>query len=116
LGKESFVIDTPQYLTGTTSLSGFFFDISIKNFTNLIAIMQTELPTMNRFVYLAGSTRLAIFTENEQVIYFNFRDPENLQEQFEKYHTLQEHYEKFQNIASIDLGSLDKNKVIIRKK
>lgn len=78
--------------------------------------MQDNIPDMNRFVYLVGSTRLAIFTTNEQVIYFNFRGPESLQEQFEKFHTLQQHYAEFTNLSSIDLGSLDATKVIVRKK
>jgi hypothetical protein len=116
LGKESFVVDTPQYLTGITTLSGFFFEISIRNFTHLIAVMQQEIPNMNRFVYLAGSSRLAIFTDKEQTLYFNFRDPEDLQEQFDKYHTLQQKYADFDKIALMDLGALDEHKVIVRKK
>jgi hypothetical protein len=72
LGRESFVIDTPQYLTGVTSLSGFFFEISLNDFQHIIPLMQEHVPNMNRFVYLVGSTRLAIFTDNEQTLYFNF--------------------------------------------
>ena len=78
--------------------------------------MQEHIPNMNRFVYLVGSTRLAIFTDAQQVIYFNFRGPDNLQEQFEKYHTLQQYYPNFDSIASIDLGSLDATKVIVKKR
>jgi hypothetical protein len=59
-GANSFVVDTPRYLTGTTSLNGFFFEFSIADFRYLIEVMQKEIPTMNRFVYLAGSKRLAI--------------------------------------------------------
>jgi hypothetical protein len=116
LGRDSFIVETPQYLTGTTSLNGFFFEISINNFTNLITVMQQEIPNMTRFVYLAGSSRLAIFTDNEQTLYFNFRNPDNLQEQFDKYHILQQQYANFDTIATMDLGSLDKTKVIVRKK
>jgi hypothetical protein len=71
---------------------------------------------MNRFVYLVGSTRLAIFTDNEQTLYFNFHWPESLEVQFEKYHTLQQYYTDFKSIATIDLAALDISKVIIRKK
>ncbi|MDR0369648.1 MAG: hypothetical protein LBH96_03960 [Candidatus Peribacteria bacterium] len=78
--------------------------------------MEENIPNMNRFVYLAGSTRFAIFTDNEQVLYFNFQGKESLTTQFEKYHNLQQHYENFNKLASIDLGSLDETKVIVRKK
>jgi hypothetical protein len=116
LGSESFVVDTPKYLTGTTALSGFFFEISITDFMYLIETMQQEIPNMNRFVYLAGSKRLAIFTDDEQTIYFNINDKEHLQEQFQKYHTLQQYYPSLNKIATLDLGSLDTTKVIVRKK
>lgn len=116
LGMESFTIDTPQYLTGTATLSGFFHQISLKDFSNIVPIIQENITNMNRFVYLAGSTRLAIFTNNEQVLYFNFQWPESLNEQLQKYHNLQQYYENFNKLASIDLWSLDETRVIVRKK
>ena len=72
LGLNSFSIDTPQYLSGLTVLSGFFFEISLSDFQRIVPLMQEQIPNMNRFVYLVGSTRFAIFTDNEQVLYFNF--------------------------------------------
>jgi hypothetical protein len=73
LGSESFIVDTPQYLTGTPNLSGFFHQINLNDFTNILPLIQENIPNMNRFVYLAGSTRFAIFTDNEQVLYLNFQ-------------------------------------------
>jgi hypothetical protein len=116
LGIESFMVDTPRYLTGTTSLSGFFFDVSVQEMMDLINVIQKEIPTMNRFVYLAGSKRFAIFTQTEQTVYINLNDEESLQEQLTKYHMLQQYYPSIQRLATIDLGSLDATKIIVRKK
>jgi hypothetical protein len=116
LGQDTFIVDTPQYLSGVATLDGFFFQISLQNFLYLIPIVQKEFPNMNRFVYLAGSTRLVIFTNGEKTIYLNLQDPEKLDEQLNKYHMLQNYYKDFDKIAVIDLGSLDETKVTIRKK
>ena len=116
LWRESFIIDTPQYLTGTTNLSGLFFEINVDTFTKIVPMIQEEIPNITRFVYLAGSSRIAIFNDNDQVIFFNITTPENLQIQFEKYHNLQQYYQNFDRLASIYLWSLDENKIIVRKK
>ncbi|MDR2415991.1 MAG: hypothetical protein LBD75_05300 [Candidatus Peribacteria bacterium] len=116
LGTESFVVDTPQYLTGTTSLSGFFFEISVSDMVSLISLMQKEIPDMNRFVYLVGSKRFALFTQAGQTVYVNLSDKESIQDQLTKYHTLQQYYPSLDKLATIDLGSLNTMKVIVRKK
>jgi hypothetical protein len=114
IGAETFVIDTPQYLTGTTSLSWFFYEIPLETFIKIVPLIHAEIPNIVRFVYLAGSPRLALFTDNGQTIYLNITNSEALQEQFKKYHTLQEHYENFGKLGTIDLGSLDESKTIVR--
>ena len=116
LGEGSFIVETPQYLTGTTSLSGFFFEISLSDFLHIIPLMQERIPNMHRLVYLVGSRRLAIFVDDGKVLYFNFRGVESLQEQFEKYRMLQQYYGGLDSVATVDLGSLDATKVIVRKK
>ena len=116
LGHDSFIVDTPQYLTGISTLSGFFYQVRLIDFIHIIPLIQEHVPNMNRFVYLAGSTRFAIFTDNGQTLYFNFQGQESLNEQFEKYHNLQQYYKDFDRLTTIDLGSLDETKVIVRKR
>lgn len=117
--EELLTIETPQYLTWTNSLDGFFFEISLPEFLQIAKLAKKEFwNNMLRFVYLAGSTRFAIFTSDQKVLYFNFPEWWNIEDQWNsqifKYNTLREKYDKFWNIDKIDLWSLENNKTIIK--
>ena len=72
---------------------------------------------MKRFVYLAGSTRIAIFDEDDKTLYFNFPEWEPISKQWntqlEKYYKLKDNYQNFNKIEKIDLWALEENKTII---
>lgn len=112
-----FVIETPMYLSWTTNLNGFFFELNLTKFLQIIPLAKEAFPNMERFVYLAGSTRIAIFTD-DKTLYFNFPDWWSIEDQWNlqisKYNTLKEKYSKFNNIRTIDLWALEKNKTIIK--
>ena len=114
-----FLIESPQYLSWTTNLDWFFFEISLEKFMKIISLIKEEFwSNMIRFVYLAWSTRFAIFTSDQKTLYFNFPEWTDIQEQREKqifkYNTLRERYQNFGNIRTIDLWALEDNKVIIK--
>ena len=73
---------------------------------------------MKRFVYLAGSTRFAVFTSDDKTLYFNFPKWWSVEEQrnlqVSKYNILKEKYDKFSSVWTIDLWSLENNKTIIK--
>lgn len=116
--EQLLTIETPMYLSGTNSLSGFFFDVSLSDMVQIIYLAHETFPNMERFVYLAGSTRFAIFTSDGKTLYFNFprwweiEDQRNLQ--ISKYNILKEKYDKFSSVWTIDLWSLENNKAIIK--
>jgi hypothetical protein len=117
--EQLLTIETPQYLTWTSSLDWFFFEISLPEFLQIAKLAKEEFwHNMLRFVYLAGSTRFAIFTSDQKTLYFNFPDGWNIEDQWNsqifKYNTLREKYDKFWNIDKIDLWSLENNKTIIQ--
>jgi len=117
--EQLLTIETPQYLTWTTSLDWFFFDISLPEFIQIATLAKEEFwSNMLRFVYLAWSTRFAIFTSDYKVLYFNFPDWWNIEDQRNsqifKYNTLREKYDKRGNVEKIDLWSLENNKTIIQ--
>lgn len=117
--EQLLTIETPQYLTWTNSLDWFFFEISLPEFLQIASLAKEEFwSNMLRFVYLAGSTRFAIFTSDQKVLYFNFPEWWNIEDQRNsqifKYNTLREKYDKFWNIDKIDLWSLENNKTIIQ--
>lgn len=114
-----FLIESPQYLTWTTNLGWFFFEISLPKMLEIISLAKEEFwHNMLRFVYLAWSTRFAIFTSDQKTLYFNFPDWWNIEDQRNsqifKYNTLREKYDKRGNIDKIDLWSLENNKTIIQ--
>ena len=74
---------------------------------------------MLRFVYLAWSTRIAIFTPDYKTLYFNFPEwipiSEQWDSQINKYNMIKEKYHNFDWVEIIDLWALEENKTIIRK-
>lgn len=113
-----FVIDTPMYLSGTENIDWFFFEISLPEFIQITALAKETFPDMKRFVYLAWSTRIVIFTSDDKSLYFNFikwlpiEDQRNTQVQ--KYNILKERYHSFKDVRTIDLWALEDDKVIIK--
>ena len=116
--KEMFTIETPWYVSGTNSLSWFFFEVSLDNVLKIASLAKEEFwNNMKRFVYLAWSTRFAIFTSDDKTLYFNFPSWWNIEDQRSaqifKYNTLKEIYPNFNKIEKLDLWALENNKTII---
>lgn len=113
-----FVIDTPMYLSGTTDINWFFFEISLPEFIQISALAKQSFPDMKRFVYLAWSTRIAIFTSDDKTLYFNFIKWSPIEQQrnvqMQKYNILKEKYHSFKDVRTIDLWALEEDKVIIK--
>jgi len=116
--EQLLTIETPMYLSGTNSLSGFFFDVNLSDMIQILYLAHETFPDMKRFVYLAGSTRFAIFTSDDKTLYFNFPKWGSIEEQrnlqVSKYDILKERYDKFSSVWTIDLWSLENNKAIIK--
>ena len=113
-----FLIETPMYLSGTTNINWFFFEISLPEFIQITTLAKESFPSMKRFVYLAWSTRIAIFTPDNKTLYFNFPKWSPIEDQWNtqisKYNILKEKYPNFNNIWTIDLWALENNKAIIK--
>ena len=119
IGEEPlFVIDTPMYLSGTTDLHWFFFELSLSDFLTIVNLAKESFPDMKRFVYLAWSTRIAIFTSDGKTLYFNFPQWSSIEDQrntqISKYNILKERYPNFIYVRTIDLWALENNKAIIK--
>lgn len=117
---EIFTIETPMYLTGTTSLNWLFFELSLSNLLTIIPLAKENFPNMKRFVYLAWSTRILIVTPDDKSLYFNFPEWVDITEQWNmqinKYNLLKEKFSNFNEQRAIDLWALEENKVIISNK
>ena len=111
LGKTGFIVDTPSYLTGTTSLSGFFYEVDYQRYKDFLPAIQEAFPHMNRFVYLAGSASFVIFEENKMI--FLYRD--NPLYQLQKLAWLRKYYAEYKDLTTVDLGSLTQEKIVVGK-
>lgn len=122
--ESKIILETPQYLTWTKTLDWFFQEISLSNMVKIkdlaeLEFSQIDMPNMNRFVYLAWSTRFAIFTDDYKTLYFNFNNTDNIEEQrrtqIEKYKLIKEKldYDKFQRIEYLNLW-LEVDKIIYK--
>lgn len=111
LGKTGFIVDTPSYLTGTTSLSGFFYEVNYQRYKNFLPAIQEAFPRMDRFVYLAGSPSFVVFEDNKMI--FLYRD--NPLYQLQKLDWLQKYYADYKYLTTIDLWSLTQEKVVVGK-
>jgi len=109
LWQTSFIVDTPGYLSWTTSLSGFFYEVDFSRYKEYIPLILETFPNMDRFVYLAGSANFIVF-ENWKMI-FLYRD--DLVHQLQKYTWLKKYYDAFDTLATIDLWSLTQEKVVV---
>lgn len=114
-----FTIETPQYLNWVNNLNWFFFEISLEKMMQIASLAKEEFwYNMMRFVYLAWSTRFAIFTSDQKTLYFNFPEWWEINQQREtqisKYNTIKEKYQNFEKIENIDLWALEDNKTIIK--
>lgn len=111
LAQTGVTIDTPAYLSGTETLTGFFYEVSYDRFEQNIPKIKQTFTGIERFVYLAGSPNFIVF-ENGKTIYLH-RD--NLDYQLQKYLWLKNNYKNFAGIYEIDLGSQTQNRVIIKE-
>ena len=109
LWKSAFVIDTPWYLSWVTSLSWFFYEVDYNWYEENIPLIKEAFPEMDRFVYLAWSQNFMVF-ENWKMIYLY---KEDIPHQLQKYQWLKNYYDAFYSLATIDLWSLNQEKVIV---
>ena len=111
LAQTGVTIDTPAYLSGTDTLTGFFYEVGFDRFEQNIPKIKQTFTGIERFVYLAGSPNFIVF-ENGKTIYLH-RD--NLDYQLQKYKRLKNNYKNFAGVYEIDLGSQTQNRVIIKE-
>ncbi|MCF7835410.1 hypothetical protein K9M48_05210 [Candidatus Gracilibacteria bacterium] len=114
LGRDVVQIELPGYLSGLDNLKGLFFDYSFNEFEmNMNSIIQF-FGNDFRFVYFPGSARAGVFNKNSKVVYLNFK--KDIKQQLDMYDFLIKYADDFSRFQEIDLGSLDGNMVIVRKK
>lgn len=95
------------------ALTGIFFLQSPVDLIDDIRLIKEGFPDIQKLSYLPGWHRMIVHLWNNQQIYINNAIP--IQPQIINYQLLKKYYSEFPLLKEIDLGSLESDKVIVRK-
>ena len=93
-------------------MTGLFFRQSSDSLIQQLSLIAQGFPKLTRIEYLPGGERTAVYLTN-QVIYIN--NLMDVAQQIQNYMLLQKYYPSFAQLKEVDLGSLEKDKIIVRK-
>ncbi len=106
------ILDMPSYLSWSTALSGLFFRQSASGLVQQVELLYQWFPWLHHIEYLPGGERSIIYLEGKKFYINNLGDILN---QIRNYQLLKKYYKDFAKLSDIDLGSLEKDKVIVKK-
>ena len=112
IGDSIFSIDLPKYVTWIDSLHWLFFEISPEKLMYDMDIISQWFTWYSRIVYLPWSSMTLVFIWDKK-IYLNNKN--SLTWQIDNYELLMKYYNEANSLKIIDLGSLEWNKIIVRK-
>jgi len=103
----------PMYLPEINNLNWIFYDIEPKDLTQWLTVLLQKFTYAEKIVYLPASQRIIVLLPEWKKIYINcIRSAET---QFDSYDKLKKYYKWFSELYEIDLGSLERDKVIVKK-
>ncbi|EKD25326.1 MAG: hypothetical protein ACD_80C00084G0012 [uncultured bacterium (gcode 4)] len=106
------VLDLPSYLSGMNSLSGLFYRQPATWLVQQVEMIYQWFPGLTGIEYLPWWERSILYFEGKRFYINNLAD---IQNQIRNYQLLKKYYKEYKQLADIDLGSLEVNKVIVRK-
>ncbi len=106
------ILDLPQYLSGMTSLSWLFYRQSATGLVQQTELLYQWFPGLHHIEYLPWGERSIVYIDNKKIYINNLGDIPN---QIRNYQLLKKYYKDYAQLKDIDLGSLEKDKVIVRR-
>ncbi len=106
------ILDMPEYFSGMNAMTGLFFRIPAQELTQQIELLYQWFPNLHHIEYLPGGERSIVFLNGRKYYINNLWDIPN---QIRNYELLKKYYKDFEHLYEIDLGSLGKDKVIVRQ-
>ncbi len=110
------ILDLPSYMSGVTTLSWLFFRQSATWLIQQIDLLYQWFPWLgsgeNHIEYLPWWERSIVYIEKKRFYINNLGDIPN---QIRNYQLLKKYYKEYAQLQDIDLWSLEKDKVIVRK-
>lgn len=106
------ILDLPPYLSGMNILSGLFYRQSATWLIQQTELLYQWFPGLHHIEYLPWWERSIIFLDGKRFYVSNQGDIPN---QIRNYELLKKYYKDYNSLEDIDLWSLEKDKVIVRK-
>lgn len=110
---DVFYAELPQYVSGIDSLYGLFHEINQNKFIHDMHFFAEAFPDYDRIVYLPWSSMTVVILKSWLRIYVNNQN--SLEWQVENYNLIKQYYKDFYSLKTIDLWSLQWDKIIVNK-
>jgi len=110
--KWARLIDLPDYLSWLNGLSWFFFQQTPNDFFQQIELIYQWFPKMDRIEYVPWWQRTIIYLGNKKIYINNLWD---IPQQIKNFELLKKYYSDYGLLKEIDLGSIEKDKIIVKK-
>ena len=110
---DTFYAELPQYTSWIDSLYWLFHEISQNQFIHDMHFFAEAFPDYDRIVYLPGSSMTVVILKSGLRIYVNNQN--SLTWQIENYNLIKQYYKDFYSLKTIDLWSLQGDKIIVNK-
>lgn len=105
-------LNLPPYLSGMNQLSGLFYRQSATGLIQQIELLYQWFSWLDHIEYLPWWERSIVFFEGKRLYINNGGD---IQDQIKNFQLLKKYYKDYKQLEDIDLGSLENDKVIVRK-
>jgi len=94
------ILDLPDYLSGTTTLSGLFYRQAATGLVQQIELIYQWFPGLARVEYLPGGERSIVYLDGKKFYINNLSDISN---QIRNYQLLKKYYKDYAQLKDIDL-------------
>jgi len=113
IGQEKDVLYLPRYASGLATIDGLFFRQWSTELEEQMSLIYAAFPEAKFVAYLPGAERTVVMTTDSKKLFLsNIAD---ITEQIKNFELLQKYYTGYVHLSEIDLGSLDTDKVIVKK-
>ena len=106
------ILDMPSYLSGMNIMSWLFYRIPASGLVQQTELLYQWFPGLHHIEYLPGWERSIVFLDGKKYYINNLWDIPN---QIRNYQLLKKYYKDYAQLEDIDLWSLEKDKIIVRK-
>lgn len=106
------ILDMPEYLSGMNIMSWLFYRIPASGLVQQTELLYQWFPGLHHIEYLPWGERSIVFLDGKKYYINNLWDIPN---QIRNYQLLKKYYKDYAQLEDIDLWSLEKDKIIVRK-